>query len=82
MSAGWNLKIGEAKEEYLTEQDLWRYTQLFLMNATHTTNYKHILMKALLECITEIDATGKLNFMQIAHHVTKIYWNLIIKVSP
>lgn len=79
MSAGWNLKIGEAKEAYLTEQDLWRYTQLFLMNATHTTNYKHILMKALLECITEIDANGKLNFMQIAHHVTKIYWNLIIK---
>lgn len=79
MAAGWNLKTGEAKEIYLTETDLWRHTQLFLMNASHTTNYKHILMKALLECVTEIGTSGKLTFMQISHHVAKIYWNLIIK---
>lgn len=81
MATGWNLKIGEAKNIYLTETDLWRYTQLFLMNATHTTNYKYILMKALLECVVEVNPTGKITFMQIAYHVTKIYWNLIVKYN-
>lgn len=75
---GWRLDIAEANEEYLTESDLWRLTQQFLMNATYTTTYKHILMKSLLECTTEIDETGKIDFLEISKHVAKIYWNLVI----
>ena len=75
---GWNLEVGEAREIYLVDSDMWRYVQLFLNNASHTTTYKHILMKALLECVPEIDDSGKLSFIQISKHVTKIYWNLII----
>ncbi|WP_214811319.1 hypothetical protein [Exiguobacterium sp. s127] len=70
---GWRLDIAEASENYLTESDLWRITQQFLLNATHTTTYKHVLMKALLECTTEIDETGKVTFLEISKHVTKIY---------
>jgi len=70
--------VAEAKEDYLTETDLWRYTQQFLMNATHTTTYKHMLMKALLECTTELSDSGILTFQQISRHVTKMYWNLIV----
>lgn len=75
---GWRLDIAEASENYLTESDLWRLTQQFLLNATYTTTYKHVLMKALLECTTEIDETGKVTFLEISKHVTKIYWNLVI----
>lgn len=75
---GWDLSVAEAKSVYLTESDLWRFTQQFLMNASHTTTYKHILMKALLECTTELNESGVLSFHQIAKHVTKIYWNLIV----
>ncbi len=51
---GWDLSVAEAKDMYLTESDLWRFTQQFLMNASHTTTYKYVLMKALLECTTEV----------------------------
>lgn len=78
MMSGFKLTVGEAKEVYLTESDLWRHTQLFLMNAKHSANYKHILMKALLECMPEIGIDGKITFMQITRHVAKIYWNLVI----
>lgn len=77
-SLGWDLSVAEAKGVYLTETDLWRYTQQFLMNATHTTTYKHMLMKALLECTTELSDSGVLTFEQISKHVTKMYWNLIV----
>ncbi|WP_159172959.1 HNH endonuclease [Exiguobacterium oxidotolerans] len=75
---GWRLDVAEASEHYLTESDLWRLTQQFLLNAAHTTTYKHVLMKALLECTTELDETGKVTFLEISKHVTKIYWNLVI----
>ncbi|WP_058764105.1 hypothetical protein [Exiguobacterium chiriqhucha] len=75
---GWDLSVAEAKDVYLTETDLWRYTQQFLMNATHTTTYKHMLMKALLECTTELSDSGVVTFEQISRHVTKMYWNLIV----
>lgn len=78
-SLGWDLSVAEAKDVYLTESDLWRFTQQFLMNASHTTTYKHVLMKALLECTTELNESGVVSFHQIAKHVTKIYWNLIVK---
>lgn len=48
------------------------------MNGTHTTTYKHMLMKALLECTTELSDSGILTFQQISRHVTKMYWNLIV----
>ncbi|MER2000330.1 MAG: HNH endonuclease, partial [Lysinibacillus sp.] len=35
-------------------------------------------MKALLESVVEISDTGKLTFLQVSKHVTKIYWNLAI----
>lgn len=75
---GWKLDVAEAQESYLSESDLWRLTQQFLMHSTHTTTYKHILMKALLESIAEIDETGKITFLEISKHVSKIYWNLVI----
>ena len=74
----WDLHVADASDEYITEADCWRYTQRFLMHAHHTTTYKFILMKALLESIVEISDTGKLTFLQVSKHVTKIYWNLSI----
>ena len=75
---GWDLNVAEARNEYLTESDCWRYTQQFLMHAHHTTTYKFILMKALLESVTEISDSGRLTFAQVTKHVTKIYWNLTV----
>ncbi|WP_375105972.1 HNH endonuclease [Lysinibacillus fusiformis] len=78
---GWNLNIAEATEKYLTENDCWRYTQQFLMHAHHTSTYKYILMKALLESVAEINDSGRLLFFQVTKHVTKIYWNLVVSHS-
>lgn len=75
---GWNLNVAEAKEIYLTEEDCWRYIQQFLMHAHHTTTYKFILMKALLESVVEISDSGKLRFIEVSKHVAKIYWNLSV----
>ncbi|WP_215112986.1 hypothetical protein [Exiguobacterium sp. s63] len=75
----WDLSVAEAKDVYLTESDLLRFTQQFLMNASHTTTFKNVLMRALLECTTELNESGVVSFNQIDKHVTKIYWNLIVK---
>lgn len=75
---GWELNVAEAKDIYLTESDLWRYTQHFLMHSHHTTTYKYILMKALLESLPEVSESGRLTFLQVTRHVTKIYWNLTV----
>ena len=75
----WDLHVAEAREEYLHEGDCWRYTQQFLLHAHHTTTYKYILMKALLECMAEISDSGRLSFLEVSKHVTKIYWNLSVK---
>ncbi len=74
----WDLNIAEARDVYLTESDMWRYTQHFLMHAHHTTTYKHVLMKALLESLPEISDSGQLTFLQVTRHATKIYWNLTV----
>lgn len=76
---GCDLKIAEYKDDYLTEKDLWRYTQQFLLHAKHTATYKFILMKALLESLPELDESGKIDFLNVTYHVAKIYWNLVIK---
>lgn len=75
---GWDLNVADASDEYLTETDCWRYTQQLLMHAKHTTTYKFILIKALLESIPEVSASGRLSFQQVTKHVTKIYWNLTV----
>lgn len=77
----WDLNVAEAREIYLTEEDCWRYTQQFLMHAHYTTTYKFILMKALLESIIEISDSGRLQFIQVTKHVTKIYFNLSITLK-
>ena len=76
---GWNLEVAEYRDVYLTEQDLWRYVQQFLVHSKHTTTYKHILMKAILESLPETDDSGRVEFLVISRHVAKIYWNLVIK---
>lgn len=69
---GWDLNVADASDEYLTEADCWRYTQQLLMHAKHTTTYKFILIKALLESIPEVSASGRLQ-IQLVKEVNSIY---------
>ena len=73
-----DLKAAEHREIYLTDREMWRYTQQFLMHSKHSASYKFVLMKAILECLPEISKDGHVTFLEINKHVTKIYWNLVI----
>lgn len=73
------LKVAEAKEIYLTDREMWKHTQRFFMHSTHTTSYKFVLMKALLESISDISKKDIIEFKQITRYVVSIYWNLVIR---
>lgn len=75
----YTLSVAEAKEVYLTDREMWKYTQQFFMHTTHTTSYKFVLMKALLESITDISKIDRIEFKQITKYVVSIYWNLVVR---
>jgi 5-methylcytosine-specific restriction endonuclease McrA len=73
-----NLKVGEIKKAYLTEQEIWKIINQFFANGHFTTTYKYGLMKALIENLYNVDNRLVLTFDQVYFSFAKIYWNLVI----
>ncbi|WP_175639280.1 HNH endonuclease [Metabacillus schmidteae] len=73
------LKIGELKETYLTDEDIWRiYTIVLSSKSVKSSTYKYALIKALIENLYQINEEFELTYDQLAYSFTKIYWNLIV----
>ncbi|WP_243459281.1 hypothetical protein [Metabacillus bambusae] len=50
------LKIGELKETYLTDEDIWRiYTIVLSSKSVKSSTYKYALIKALIENMYQIN---------------------------
>lgn len=75
---GWDSKVGEIKEVYLIEEEIWRIFNSFFSNGKFTTTYKFGLLKSLIENLYNVDDNLKLSFDQIFLSFTQIYFNLVI----
>lgn len=73
------LKIGELKETYLTDEDIWRiFTIVLSSKSVKSSTYKFALIKSLIENLYQINEDFELTYDQLAYSFTKIYWNLIV----
>jgi hypothetical protein len=75
----WNLKIGEIKETYLTEQQIWQmFNTFFSPKSKNTMTYKFGLIKSLIENLYNVNENLEINYYQLFESFTKIYWNLVV----
>ncbi|WP_077325326.1 HNH endonuclease [Virgibacillus siamensis] len=73
------LKIGELKEQYMTDEDIWRiFTIVLSPKSVKSSTYKYALIKSLIENLYQINDHYELMYDQLAHGFTKVYWNLVI----
>lgn len=75
---GWDLQLGELKEGYVTEDDIWKKLNYFFFDAKTTTTYKYGFFKALLENIYMTTPEGFMSYDHLFYDFTKIYWNLVV----
>lgn len=74
----WDLKVGEIKEKYITEDDIWVSLNTFYFASTFTMSYKYGFLKSLIENLYNVNDRLELNFNYIFYSFTKIYWNLVV----
>ena len=75
----YKLKVGELREAYLLEEDIWRILTVVLSSkSVKSSTYKYALMKSLIENLYQINERHELSYDQLAYSFTKIYWNLIV----
>ncbi|WP_409250667.1 HNH endonuclease [Bacillus sp. SCS-153A] len=73
------LRVGELKEEYLTDEEIWRiFTIVLSGKSVKSSTYKYALIKALIENLYQIDENYEVTYDQLAYTFTKVYWNLIV----
>lgn len=73
------LKVGELREAYLTDEEIWRiFTIVLSSKSVKSSTYKYALIKSLIENLYQVNDQFELSYDQIAYTFTKIYWNLIV----
>lgn len=74
-----DLKVGELREVYITDEDIWRiFTIVLSSKSVKSSTYKYALIKSLIENIYQVNDEFELTYDQLAYSFTKIYWNLIV----
>ncbi|MGE7952609.1 hypothetical protein [Lysinibacillus xylanilyticus] len=73
-----DLKVGEIREQYVTEHQIWQHLNNFYYRSSVSTSYKYVFFKALLENLYNVDDKLGLSYNQIFYSFTNIYWNLVI----
>lgn len=77
----WDLKVGEIKSQYITDDIIWMNLNNFFYASNMTTSYKYGFFKALLENLYQVNENFELDYDRIFYSFTKIYWNLCIHHS-
>ncbi|WP_080847755.1 HNH endonuclease [Cytobacillus gottheilii] len=74
------LKVGELRETYITDEEIWRILTVVLSTkSVKSSTYKYALIKALIENLYMVNDNFELTYNQLAYSFTKIYWNLIVQ---
>lgn len=73
------LKVGELREEYLTDEEIWRIFTIVLSNkSAKSSTYKFALIKAIIENLYQVNDDYELSYNQLAYSFCKVYWNLVV----
>ncbi|MCR2823315.1 HNH endonuclease domain-containing protein [Lederbergia panacisoli] len=73
------LKVGELKEQYMTDEEIWRvFTVVLSSKSVKSSTYKYVLMKSIIENLYQINDQYELTYNQLAYSFAKIYWNLVV----
>ncbi|RIW28204.1 HNH endonuclease [Bacillus salacetis] len=73
------LRVGELKEDYLTDEEIWRiFTIVLSSKSVKSSTYKYALIKALIENLYQVNEDFEVTYDQLAYTFTKVYWNLIV----
>ncbi|MCD8509736.1 MAG: HNH endonuclease [Bacillus sp. (in: Bacteria)] len=73
------LRVGELREAYLTDEEIWRiFTVVLSSKSVKSSTYKYALIKALIENLYQVNDNYELTYDQLAYAFTKVYWNLIV----
>lgn len=75
---GWDLKIGELQQEYVTDSEIWKALNNFFHSSKVTMSYKYGFFKSLIENLYNVNENLELSYSNIFNSFTKIYWNLTI----
>ena len=75
---GWDLKVGEIKDLYITDQEIWVALNNFFFRSHVTMSYKYGFLKSLIENLYEVNGQLELDYNKLFYSFTKIYWNLVI----
>lgn len=75
---GWDLKVGELKQAYVTDEEIWQALNNFFFRSKVTTSYKYGFLKSLIENLYNVNENLELNYDHLFYSFTKIYWNLVV----
>lgn len=75
---GWDLKVGEIKQTYVTKKEIWQAINNFYYISHVKMSYKYGFFKSLIENIYNVNDKLELNFDKLFYSFTKIYWNLVV----
>ena len=67
-----DLKIGEIRELYVTEDVIWQHLNNFYYRSAVSTSYKYVFFKSLLENLYNVDEDLSLSYDQIFYSFTTI----------
>ncbi|WP_078427509.1 HNH endonuclease [Alkalihalobacterium alkalinitrilicum] len=74
------LKVGELKELYLTDEEIWRiFTVVLSSKSAKSATYKYAFLKSIIENLYQVNEEFELMYDQLAFSFAKIYWNLIVR---
>ncbi|MBM7691634.1 hypothetical protein JOC77_001041 [Peribacillus deserti] len=74
----WKLQIGEIKESYLTEEDIWQAINNFFFRGHQTMSYKYGFFKSIIENLYNVNNKLEMSYDKLFYSFTKIYWNLVV----
>lgn len=78
MPMGWELKVGEIKQSYVTNEEIWQALNNFYYRSQVTMSYKYGYFKSLIENLYNVNKNLELNYDALFYSFTKIYWNLVV----
>lgn len=77
---GWKIKEVQYIQKQLSEEDIWKlFSYVFSSKSINNTSYKFGFLKAIIECVYEVNIECEILLTDVFVRFTRIYWNLIVR---
>lgn len=72
----WDLKVGEIKSTYVTDEDIWKVINNFFSRTYTTMSYKYGFFKTLIENLYNVTDNLELEYNKLFYSFAKILLEL------